>query len=39
MKNFDKFMNKKNKELIEELNKGAKPNETPEERRLRLKKF
>ena len=32
-------INKKNKELIEELNKGAKPNETIEERRLRLKEL
>ena len=32
-------INKKNKELIEELNKGAKPNETREERRLRLKEL
>ena len=32
-------INKKNKELIEELNKGAKPNETKEERRLRLKEL
>ena len=32
-------INKKNKELIEELNKGAKPYETTEERRLRLKEL
>ena len=32
-------INKKNKDLIEELNKGAKPNETIEERRLRLKEL
>ena len=32
-------INKKNKELIEELNKGVKPNETEEERRLRLKEL
>ena len=32
-------INKKNKDLIEKLNKGAKPNETPEERRLRLKEL
>ena len=32
-------INKKNKELIKELNKGAKPNETIEERRLRLKEL
>ena len=32
-------INKQNKELIEELNKGAKPNETKAERRLRLKEL
>ena len=32
-------INKKNKELIEELNKGAKPNESEEERKLRLKEL
>ena len=32
-------INKKNKELIEELNKGAKPNETKEERKLRLQEL
>ena len=32
-------INKKNKELIDELNKGAKPDETEEERRLRLKEL
>ena len=32
-------INKKNLELIEELNKGSKPNETKEERRLRLKEL
>ena len=32
-------INKKNKELIEELNKGTKPNESKEERRLRLKEL